>query len=481
MRTFQLFLLFFLFMGTRLSEAGITDQECIQCHASITIARTVHENFSCVDCHSGIQELPHNETALVECKNCHEEAQEKYGKGRHGIAAAKDDFDAALCSDCHGAHDIRAANDEKSTVNPKNQIKTCAVCHANPKVAKRHTFTTKVPVEAYKNSVHFKALNEDGKKAPSCADCHGSHEVRHAGDQASSINWKNVSETCGKCHAEIMKVYQGSIHGKAAAAGGRQAPVCTDCHGEHEIRAPGDPKSSVYPAQIAKTTCVWCHESLRVTQKFSLPGERLSTYLSSYHGLVNQAGSGVVANCASCHGIHDIRPSSDSESTIHPSNLPRTCGKCHPGVGGNVALGAIHIDPSRKEGNKVVYYVRLFYIFLIFFAVALMLLHNGMDLARKFRSERLPDGKDYLRFTMQERLQHAAMSLSFMVLAYSGFALAYPQAWWPAPFSFTGGTEEERRLVHRIAALAIVCALSILYYIIAFQYVAGVFKMRRSL
>jgi hypothetical protein len=193
MRSFLFSILFFLFMGLQLSEAGVTDPECIQCHASTTIAKTVHENFACVDCHSDIQELPHEETALVECQTCHEEAQEKYGKGRHGVASAKDDFDAPLCSDCHGTHDIRAANDEKSTVYPRNQIETCAVCHADPKVAKRHTFTIKAPVEAYKNSVHFKALTEGGKKAPSCASCHGTHEVRRAGDPASSVNWENVT------------------------------------------------------------------------------------------------------------------------------------------------------------------------------------------------------------------------------------------------------------------------------------------------
>jgi formate dehydrogenase gamma subunit len=85
-----------------------------------------------------------------------------------------------------------------------------------------------------------------------------------------------------------------------------------------------------------------------------------------------------------------------------------------------------------------------------------MAVHNGLDLSTKFGVPRLPRGTDFLRFTVNERLQHAVMALSFLVLAYSGFALKFPEAWWAAPFEAVGGGEGTRRLVHRTAAVFMV-------------------------
>lgn len=75
----------------------------------------------------------------------------------------------------------------------------------------------------------------------------------------------------------------------------------------------------------------------------NLPKFRGKTYFASYHGIANLKGDVSVANCASCHGSHNIRRSSDPESTVNAANIPKTCGKCHPGAGVNFALGKIHV------------------------------------------------------------------------------------------------------------------------------------------
>src|SRR5262249_56411080 len=83
---------------------------------------------------------------------------------------------------------------------------------------------------------------------------------------------------------------------------------------------------------LARTTCARCHEGVRLSQEYGISARRATTYLESYHGLASKLGSQVVANCASCHGVHNILPSSDPRSTIHRANLIKTCGQCHPGV-----------------------------------------------------------------------------------------------------------------------------------------------------
>ena len=469
-------------------HAQISDSDCLECHSDpdltnatgramvvhpTEIAQSIHNGLACVDCHTSIVEIPHAEGGLpnVPCQVCHEESQTVFATSAHGLALTGGDTDAPVCADCHGSHGILSSKDLSSSTHRANLAVTCARCHANPKVVQRHPFSVNAPVDAYYKSVHFKALIENGvAQAPSCNDCHNSHGLKRASDPESSIYWRNVPQMCGKCHVEILKTYEASVHGQAAARGDRQSPVCTDCHGEHEIRGPQDPKSSVYPAHVSKATCVWCHESVRVVQKYGLPQSRLNTYLDSYHGLADKAGSVVVANCASCHGVHDIFPSSDPRSTIYAANLPHTCGKCHPGAGENFAIGVIHVDPDDENGSSwAIHFVQRFYLWLIVGTIGFMLLHNGLDFARNFRvRKRLPDGNDFLRFTVGERIQHMTMALSFLVLAYSGFALKFPAAWWAAPFTWMSDPEIGRRMVHRIAAVAMVgvCAFHLGYLLL---------------
>lgn len=469
-------------------HAAVPDSDCLDCHSdpdlvsesgrsmvirTTELSQSVHDGFACVDCHTSIEEIPHDDGGLpkVECQICHEDAQEAFVTSAHGKALARGATDAPSCVDCHGTHGILGVDNPESAVHHHNLAFTCARCHANPKVVQEHDFSVRAPVDAYWQSTHFKKLsNGESEKAPNCADCHGSHDLKASSDPESTIYWRNIPQTCGKCHGEIRDTYLTSVHGQATLRGVRQSPVCTDCHGEHEIRGPKDPKSMVYPSHVSETTCVWCHDSVRMTQKFGLAQGRMQTYLDSYHGLANQAGSTVVANCASCHGIHDILPSSDPRSKIHPNQLSETCGKCHPGVGQLVALGPVHMDSSAENGgSQIAYYVRQFYFLLIVVTIGFMLLHNGLDFARNFRvRERLPDGDEFLRFTLVERLQHAVMALSFMVLAYSGFALQFPNAWWAAPFAWMGDGEVYRRFVHRFAAVAMVgvCAVHALYLVV---------------
>ena len=102
-----------------------------------------------------------------------------------------------------------------------------------------------------------------------------------------------------------------------------------------------------------------------------MPGRRIATYLASYHGLATEGGSSIAANCASCHGVHNILPSSDPRSTINPANLVKTCGQCHPGATANFAKGKIHIDVplSADIGSKAVRWIRRFYLFIIAFTI----------------------------------------------------------------------------------------------------------------
>jgi hypothetical protein len=91
-----------------------------------------------------------------------------------------------------------------------------------------------------------------------------------------------------------------------------------------------------------------------------------------------------VANCASCHGFHDVRTSSDPQSPINPGNLSKTCGKCHPGAGANFAKGKIHVVSTKTE-SRGAYIAKVFYIIVIAGLISVFLIFMAADLYARMK------------------------------------------------------------------------------------------------
>jgi formate dehydrogenase gamma subunit len=394
------------------------------------------------------------------CATCHADEVKEFASSVHGRARKQGDTAAPGCADCHGAtHQVVEASAADSPVNSKNLPSTCGHCHSDPKLAQKYLFAAARPVEAYEASVHARAIRE-GKKAAACNDCHGTHAILPPSDPRSPISKRNVGSTCGKCHQQEFTQYKDSIHGRAVAAGVTAAPTCTDCHGEHSILAPGNPQSPVYVTNVATATCSRCHGDTRLERRFSLPLDRVTSYENSYHGLASKAGSQTVANCASCHGVHDILPSSDPRSSTAKANLATTCGKCHPDAGETFALGPVHVVANAAAANPWLRYVRLFYLFTIPATLGFMLFHNLLDWLRKLRRHIAQYGSltTPLRLTLSQRVQHLILLLSFLLLVVTGFALKFPGSFWAEPIVRWERDLPLRGLIHRIAGVVLIAA-----------------------
>jgi cytochrome b subunit of formate dehydrogenase len=274
------------------------------------------------------------------------------------------------------------------------------------------------------------------------------------------------------CHDGPGNEFKASVHGKAVAAGVPEAPVCTDCHGFHGIQPKTSAISPVNPLRI-RDTCEACHGNVRLTRTFGLPADRVLSFDASFHGLAAKSGSQTVANCASCHGFHSILPSSDPKASTNPKNLDQTCGKCHQGAGERFALGPIHVVDGGKGEHPAVGWVRETYLILIPLTIGLMMLHNGGDLVRKLWNLRIRPSNYWtaaataplagtLRMLPFERFQHALLAVSFIILAWTGFALKYPDHWWARPLMFWDGAA--RAYIHRIAAI-VMTAVSVIHLI----------------
>jgi formate dehydrogenase gamma subunit len=474
----------------------ITPVNCLNCHDGAQGEKhksSVHgvakkggrAPARCVDCHtahavkklSGESSADREQFVLETCTKCHANVNTRYMDSDHGRALAAGVQAAPSCIDCHNEHDVKAGASEDAGTNRQNQAAMCLRCHLdNPDVRARVSPSVGF-ISSYEKSVHAKGLAGGNEGAATCTDCHGGHDLKKGSNPASTVARKNIATTCGQCHGDVLEQYQGSIHGTAFARGVEASATCTDCHGEHSIFSPKDTASPVSAGNVSAQVCSPCHASVKLTQKFGLAADRFQSFSDSYHGLAGKGGSVEVANCASCHGIHDIKPSSDPSSRIHKDNLVRTCGTCHPGANDNFTKGAVHILVTKKD-DGILYLISTTYIILIITIVGGMTLHNILDFVKKskrqlmYRRGLLPHPKVshrlYLRMTLSERIQHGALLGSFFTLVLTGFALKFPDAWWVAPIrDVSPFMFEIRGVMHRIAAVVMVVAgLYHLYYIL---------------
>jgi hypothetical protein len=338
--------------------------------------KSSHRNMSCVSCHIGFdaQNVPHKaKIDPVNCKACHKDAPSKHQfHPQMSFATGALGRSQVACKDCHGAHDVVSPNDPASKFNALKLTDFCGSCHGNvaatfAQSSHRHAQiagvkgapsciechrnpiahitaaqdTTKLKIAqeklclschlddpnvkaamspttgfiaAYERSVHGAALHRGNGKAANCVDCHGSHEMKKGSDPHSRVAKANIPQTCAKCHASVANQFNYSVHGLAITNGNMSAPVCTDCHGEHNILKTSDPRSPVAAGNVSSQVCSPCHSSVKLSEKFGLASDRFKSFSDSYHGLAGKAGSVQVANCASCHGVHDIKKSSDPTS-----------------------------------------------------------------------------------------------------------------------------------------------------------------------
>jgi hypothetical protein len=201
------------------------------------------------------------------------------------------------------------------------------------------------PSTLFKHDIHF-------EKGISCADCHGGNS--HLEDMEKAMDKKagfrgvpkgdDISKVCVACHsnAERMKKYgsslptnqweilQSSVHAKLSVTGKEHIAQCITCHNAHGIVSVKSPSSPVYALNVVKT-CTKCHANAGFMRTYnpSLPVDQLEKYHTSVHGKRNANGDPKAAECASCHGSHDIRSAKDVKSSVYAVNLPTTCAKCH--------------------------------------------------------------------------------------------------------------------------------------------------------
>jgi nitrate/TMAO reductase-like tetraheme cytochrome c subunit len=218
---------------------------CTDCHglhdikrAKDPASRTNHANLeaTCGKCHG-------NDAMVASAKlpggNIVSQFHDSiHGKALTGAAAAS----APTCTNCHGAHTIRAKSDPESATNRARIPDTCGNCHKK----ERAQFAT---------SQHGQMRHEGNLAAPGCNDCHSAHRIQQ--HDLPTFKTQVINE-CGTCHADYLSTYRDTFHGQVTALGYSSMATCASCHGSHEILPASNPASTVSPQNRLKT-CQKCH------------------------------------------------------------------------------------------------------------------------------------------------------------------------------------------------------------------------------
>jgi Cytochrome c3 len=281
----KLFLPLALFVCAGAAHAQ-TASTCLDCHSALDpplqvtaekFAQDIHsqKGLTCASCHGGDPTKADLDAMSKKagfrgkiqrsqipelCGRCHSDGVymrqynpslrtdqlSQYKTSVHGKLLARGVTKVAVCTDCHGVHDLRPGSDSRSKVHPLNVAQTCARCHADTAYMKEYA----IPMdqfEKYSTSVHHEAMVVRGDlSAPTCTTCHGNHGAAPPGVDS-------VQNVCSKCHVFQDQMYEKSTHKIAFQSAG--LPGCVVCHSNHGITHPTDAKLGTGPQAV----CMQCH------------------------------------------------------------------------------------------------------------------------------------------------------------------------------------------------------------------------------
>lgn len=278
---------------------------------------------------------------------------------------------AAIPATAHAAPASKAPTQtyDLSFTLPTVGISGCMVCHGDSNLVvagKTSVRSVFVDPEAMARTAHAATL---------CTGCHTSFAYKTPHKNTDTDQWRmDAKGACKGCHAQqFADVTNGAHSGalkpgespdevaaeRAAAGKPTDVPLCGDCHGSHEIsyidaeRWETTGTAEIRAAAIAGSKalhgkgiemCGGCHEA------------ETDTYADYYHGAAYRRGAPDAPSCWDCHGAHEMLPSSDRRSPVHPQNLVETCGQCHKNANEKYAEYAKFIH-GRAEVEKDVFLI----------------------------------------------------------------------------------------------------------------------------
>jgi hypothetical protein len=335
---------------------------CLRCHADAQFRHEFHPQLaqairsgkeprvSCKDCHGTHDvvspKVPgskfHASRITESCGKCHDRAVDAFRGSAHGKALASEVKGAPNCLACHRQKITFVSGTADSLAVKSAQARLCLTCHLDSPDVRERTSPAAGFVVRWDSSSHGALLQHGNTQAANCVSCHGSHGIRKKTEPGSTIGRDSVAVTCAKCHAPTEKKFNQSVHGMARTSPRTDSMTCATCHNEHAKPGPADARSGVATKTLPAQACSRCHDPVALSGKYGIASDRFRNFSDSYHGLAEKGGAVEAANCASCHGAHDVKPKTDTTSSVHRANRVANCGRCHPRASERFEIGPVH-------------------------------------------------------------------------------------------------------------------------------------------
>ncbi len=299
---------------------------------------------NCASCHTAHSILRHTDPASSiarrniagTCTKCHAEIELVHRKVIKGELWEKEAHTLPACVDCHQPHKVRKVFYDQGMAD-----KDCMRCHEDPALK----------AKSDGRSLYIRAADLTGSRhaKTSCSQC-------HSGVTASRLrSCETITQKvdCASCHAEIGQQYQKSMHGELIAKKDPNAPTCKECHSTHDVLGKADPNSATFPTNVPRL-CARCHrEGEKAAKRYKgTQHDIIEHYTESIHGKgLMKSGLTVTAMCTSCHTAHGVLPKTDTASSVNPKNIPATCGRCHHGIQEQFqqSIHATQVGKTKKE------------------------------------------------------------------------------------------------------------------------------------
>ncbi|MCL5062488.1 MAG: hypothetical protein M0Z70_08015 [Nitrospiraceae bacterium] len=279
-----LLLLIFAASPAESQNSALSDeaQKCLSCHSQHGLVKTfenkdsleayvdsekfkasAHGSLKCSDCHADFTGEKHPQRrfrskeqyktkSAMTCRRCHRCEQIKTKSIHSRLLTEEDSGMSHPCTNCHGSHSIMPV----SRKTYKNEEQYCLKCHGhklNMGFKSGENLSLKIDLSLLQNSVH---------KRLSCSDCHfGFSHSQHPQRNFKGMRDLSIAnaETCRRCHFDKYTKTMESIHYAMLSQGYLNAPVCTDCHGTHNIISTRSTDPATVKANLVRR-CQQCHK-----------------------------------------------------------------------------------------------------------------------------------------------------------------------------------------------------------------------------
>ena len=274
--------------GLNSGVGGLSSVEkCGNCHKDVKAEFLKSEHYKAIEkkhtpyspdcnyCHRnqitngwGLDYKTKKQNQINVCKECHNIGSKNpdvlkrivSDDSRHAKLRKSGKQHAAVCTDCHGFHNIMKNDDFDARLNPKNSSTACGKCHVHI-------------AQEYQNSIHGLAQTGGNTEAAGCVSCHFEHSKDKSQKIPDEVYKKNLlnkefsenskMDNCISCHTKDSLLISSNLrtlkdaHKWLPSLGKHFASVtCYECHSSYT-----EPYLShnILPLEKSLKSCNNCH------------------------------------------------------------------------------------------------------------------------------------------------------------------------------------------------------------------------------